>query len=70
MCVFALRSAWFSGADLGRLRGHSLDMGTTYNAPQGGKLLWMHLWIDHMYFFANKWRILSKFSCFAMEASH
>ena len=23
-----------------------------------------------MYFFARKWRILSKFSCFAMEASH
>ena len=23
-----------------------------------------------MYFFARKWRILSKFSCFAMEGSH
>ena len=29
-----------------------------------------HLWIDHMYYFAKKWRILSKFSCFAMEGSH
>ena len=33
-------------------------------------LLWSHLWIDHMYFFARTWRILSKFSCFAMEGSH
>ena len=27
-------------------------------------------WIDHMYCFAKKWRILSKFSYFAMEGSH
>ena len=26
--------------------------------------------VDHMYFFARKWRILSKFLCFAMESSH
>ena len=37
---------------------------------QWPKLLWSHVWIDHMYFFARKWRILSKFSCFAMEGSH
>ena len=34
------------------------------------KLLWSHLWIDHMYFFARKWRVLSKFSCFAVEGTH
>ena len=37
---------------------------------QWPKRLRSHLWIDHKYFFARKWRILSKFSCFAMEGSH
>ena len=32
--------------------------------------MWLHFWIDHMYFFARKWRILSKLSCFAMEGSY
>ena len=72
MCVYAWRSAWFSGADLGpwRLRNHSIAMGAAHNELQWSKLLWTHLWIDHMYYFAKKWRILSKFSCFAMEGSH
>ena len=70
MIVYAWRSAWFSGADLGRLRNHSIAMGTAHNELQWGKLLWTHLWIDHMYYFAKKWRILSKFSGFAMEGSH
>ena len=42
-------------------------MGTAHNELQWGKLLWMHLWIHHMHFLAKKWRILSKFPCFAME---
>ena len=70
MCVYAWRSAWFSKADLGRLPNHSMAMGVAPNDLQWGKLLWTHLWIDHMYYFAKKWRILSKFSCFAMEGSH
>ena len=70
MCVYAWRSAWFSGADLGRLRNHSIAMGAAHNELQWGKLLWTHLWIDHMYYFTKKWRILSKFSCYAMEGSH
>ena len=70
MCVFAWRSAWFSRADLGRLRNHSIAMGTAQNELQWGHLLWMLLWIDHMYYLAKKWRILSKFSCFALEGSH
>ena len=70
MCVFAWRRALFSGADVGRLRSHSIGMGTAHNQLQWGKFLWTHLWIDHMYCFANKWRILSKFSRFAMEGSH
>ena len=70
MCVYAWRSAWFSGADSGWLRNHSIAMGTARNELQWGKLLWTHLWIDDMYCFAKKWRILSKFSCFAMEGSH
>ena len=40
MCVYAWRSAWFSGADLGRLRNHSMAMGAAPNELQWGKLLW------------------------------
>ena len=70
MCVYVWRSAWFSGADLGRLQNHSMAMGNAHNDLQWGKLLWTHLWIDRMYYFAKKWRILSKFPCFTMEGSH
>ena len=66
----AWRSACFSGADLGRLRNHSIAMGTAHNELQWGKLLWTHLWIDHMYYFAKRWRFLSKICYFAMEGSH
>ena len=54
MSVFAWRSAWFTRADFGRLRGHSLAMGIPHNELQWGKLLWTHLWIDHMYFFLQR----------------
>ena len=70
MCVYAWRSTWLSGADLGRLRNHSIAMGAAHTGLQWGKPLCTHLWIDHMYFFAKSWRILSKFTCFAMEGSH
>ena len=75
--AYRLVSGHLAGADgggadcrRGRLRNHSITMGTAHNELQWGKLLWTHLWIDHMYYFAKKWRILSKFSCFAMEGSH
>ena len=70
MCVFVWRSAWFSAADLGRLWSHSIAIGAAHNELRWGKLRWMHLWIDHIYFFVIKCRILSNFSCFAMEGSH
>ena len=54
MCVYAWRSAWFSGADLGQLRNNSIAMGVAHNELQWGKLLWTHLWIDRMYYFAKK----------------
>ena len=54
MCVFIWRSAWLSAADLGRLRRHSIAMGAAHNELQWGKLLWTHLWIDHMYFFCKE----------------
>ena len=68
MCAFACRSAWFCGTNLGRLRRHSIAMGAARNELHLGKLVWTHLWIRHKYFFAKKWRIMSKFSRFAMEA--
>ena len=52
---------------LGVLRNHRIAMGAACNELQWGNLLWTHLCIDHMYHFAKKWRILSKFSCFTME---
>ena len=45
-------------------------MGKAHLLLEWPKLLWSHLWIDHMYFFVRQWRTLSKFSCFAMEGSH
>ena len=60
----------YLGGDVGRLRECSIRMGNTHSVLQWPKLLGSHLWIDRMYFFASKWRILSKFSCFAMEGSH
>ena len=69
-CVCLLGVSHVLGADLGRLRRHSIAIGAAYNELQGGKFLWAHLWINHMYFLAKKWRILSKFSCSAMEGSH
>ena len=45
-------------------------MGKAHLLLEWPKLLWSHLWIDHMCFFACQWRTLSKFSCFAMEGSH
>ena len=45
-------------------------MGAAQNELQWGKVLWTQLWIDDMFFFSKKWRMLSKFCCFAMEGSH
>ena len=70
MCIYAWRTSWLSGADLGRLRECSIAMGKAHLLLEWRKLLWSHLWIDHMYFFARQWRTLSKFSCFATEDSH
>ena len=67
MCVYAWQTEWLSGGDVGRLRECSIRMGKAHLVVQWPKVLWSHLWIDHMYFFSRKWRILSKFSCFAME---
>ena len=72
MCVYAWQIGWLSGGDVGKLRECSIRMGKAHLGLQwpNYKLLWSHLWIDHMYFFARKWRTLSEFSCFAMEGSH
>ena len=70
MCTYASRTSWLSGADLGRLRESSIAMGKAHLLLEWPKLLWSHLWIDHMYFFARQWENLSKFSCFGMEGSH
>ena len=44
-------------------------MGEAHLQLRWGKLLWSQLWIDHMFFFARQWQILSKVVCFAMVGS-
>ena len=70
MCIYAWRTSWLSGADLGRLRECSIAVGKAHLLLEWPKLLLSHLLIDHMYFFARQWRTLSKFSFFAIEGSH
>ena len=45
-------------------------MGKAHLLLEWPKVLWPHLWIHHMYFFARHWRNFSKFSCFAMKDDH
>ena len=45
-------------------------MGKAHPLLEWPKLLWSHLWIDHMYSFPHQSGNLSKFSCFAMAGSH
>ena len=52
MCAYAWQTDWLSGGEVGRLRECSIRMGKAHLVLQWPKLLWSHLWIDHMYFFA------------------
>ena len=70
MCIYAWRTSWLSGAHLTRLRDCSMAMGKAHLLLEWPKLLWSHLWIDHIYFFARQWRNLSKFLWFAVEGIH
>ena len=70
MCVYAWQTGWMSGGNVGRLHECSIRMVRADLVLQWSNVLWSHLWIDHMYFFACKWGILSKLSYFAMEGSH
>ena len=53
-----------------RLRGHSLAMGIAHNELQWANLCGCIFGSNTCIFFAKKWRILSKFSCFAIEGTH
>ena len=57
MCVFAWHKRWFTWGDLKLLREYGVAMGQAHLSLHWGKLLWSHLWIDHTYFFAHRWRI-------------
>ena len=70
MCVYAWRTSWLSGVDLSGYSVCGIAMGKVHLLMEWPKLLWSHLWLDHMYIFARQCRTLSKFSCFAMEGSH
>ena len=69
MCVYACQAEWRCGGDVGRLHECSIQMGTAHLVLQWPKLPCSHLWINHMYFFARKWRILSQFSCLPWKAA-
>ena len=70
MCVYAWQTHWLSGGKVGRPHECCISMGKAHLVLQWPKLLWSQLLIDHLYFFARKWRVLSHVSCFAMEVSH
>ena len=50
MCVHAWQTDWLFGGKVGRLRKCSVRMGKAHLVLQWPKLVWSHLWIDHMYF--------------------
>ena len=52
-CVYAWLTGWLSGGDVGWLRECSIRMGKAQLVLQWLKLLWSHLWNNHMYFFAQ-----------------
>ena len=54
MCIYAWRTSWLFGAGLGRLRECSIAMGKAHLLLEWPKLLWSHLWIDHMNLFARQ----------------
>ena len=70
MCEDAWQTDWLFGGEIGRLLECSKKMGKAHLVLQWLKEVWSHLRINHMYFFARKWRLLSKFSCCAMEGCH
>ena len=55
MCIYAWRTSWLSGADLRKLHDCSIAMRKAHLLLEWLKLLWSHLCIDHMYFFASQW---------------
>ena len=69
-CVYPWQTGWLSGGGVARLHKCSIRMGKAHFVLQWPKLLWSHVWIDHINFFARKCRILSKISCFPMEGGH
>ena len=54
MCLSQWQTRWFTEGDLKRLMEYHVAMGRAHLQSLWGKLLWSHLWIDHMYFFAHK----------------
>ena len=67
---FAWRSAHFSGAELRELRQVLETLGRAHRQLGFSVTLWTHLWVDHMYVYAVRWRVLGRFACWAMEGSH
>ena len=58
------------GLDRGRPRRHSIAMALPTMSSSGANLCGHIFGSTTCILFAKKWRILSKFSCFAMEGSH
>ena len=52
-----------------RFRQFGVTMGKAHLDLQRGRLVWSHLWTNNRNAFAWKWRTLSEFLCFAMEAT-
>jgi hypothetical protein len=69
-CKYARQTAPFTPGDLEDMLGALRGMGGVHTDLGFKVVYWAHMWIDHMYAYAYKWKILSVFSCFRMEGSH
>ena len=59
-----------SGKEQLRVLRNRKIMRAKYIAVWWRRILWTHMWIDHMFAYVANWGILGRFSCFSLEGSH
>ena len=69
-CSLVWQTRFLDGAQLQELWESCTTMARLHKALGFSIVLWSHLWIDHLYAFARKWRTVARFACFVVEGSH
>jgi hypothetical protein len=69
-CSLVWQTRFLDGAQLQELWDSCTTMARLHKALGFSIVLWSHLWVDHLYAFARKWRTLARFACFVVEGSH